>query len=64
MPSRVIIRYLWPWTIKKKRLLYPYWELPLQNNVIRVEECKIYISENDDKDVRVAIEKKYRDLYR
>ena len=22
-PSRVIIRYLWPWTIRKKRLLLP-----------------------------------------
>ena len=29
----------------------PYRELPLQSNAIRFEECRIHISENDDKDV-------------
>ena len=29
-----------------------------------VEEYKIHLSENDDKNVRVAIGEKYRDLYR
>ena len=43
---------------------YPYWELPLQSDVIRFEEYKIHLSENDDKDVRVAIGEKYRDLHR
>ena len=38
-------------------LCYSYWELPLQSNVIRVEERRIHLSENDDKDVRVAIGK-------
>ena len=49
---QVIIRYLWPWMIRKKNgFYYPYWELPLQSNVIRVEERRIHLSENDDKDV-------------
>ena len=30
---------------------YPYRELPLQSNAIWFEECRIHISENDDKDV-------------
>ena len=45
-------------------ICYPYWELPLQSNVVRVEERMIHLSENDDKDVRVTLRKKYRDLYR
>ena len=43
---------------------YSYWELPLQNNVIRVEERRIHLSENDDKNVQVAIGEKHRNLYR
>ena len=64
MPSKVIIRYLWPWTTGKNDFCNPYWELPLQSNAIRVEERKIHLSENDDKDVWVAIGEKYLDLYR
>ena len=30
---------------------YPYRELPLQSNAIRFKECRIHISENDDKNV-------------
>ena len=59
MSSRVIIRYLWPWTIRN-----PYRELPLQSDAIRFEERMIHLLENDDKDVRVAIGEKYRDLHR
>ena len=48
----------------KNGFCYPYWELSLQSNAIRVEERRIHLSKNDDKDVRVAIGEKYRDLYR
>ena len=43
---------------------YPYRELPLQSNAIRFEECRIHISENDDKDVWVAIGEKPRNVHR
>ena len=53
------------WDDKKKNCFcYPYRELPLQSDVIRFEECRIHLSTNDDKDVRVAIGVKYRDLHK
>ena len=36
---------------QEKSFCYSYWELPLQSNAIRVEECRIHLLENDDEDV-------------
>ena len=34
-----------------QKMMTRMFELPLQSNAIRFEKCRIYISENDDKDV-------------
>ena len=34
-------------------------ELPLQSDAIWLEECRFYLSENDDEDVRIITGKKY-----
>ena len=36
---------------REDNICYSYWELPLQSNAIRIEERKIHLSENDDKNV-------------
>ena len=36
---------------REDSICYSYWELPLQSNAIRIEERKIHLSENDDKNV-------------
>ena len=44
---------------KKNCFRYSCWELPLQSDAIRPEECRFLLSENDDEDVRVIIGEKY-----
>ena len=49
---------------EKNCFCYSYWELSLQSDAIRFEECRIQILENDNKDVRVAIGEKHQDLHK
>ena len=43
----------------KNCFCYSSWELPLQSDAIRLEECRFYLSKNDDEDVRIITGKKY-----
>ena len=37
---------------------HSYWKLPLQGNAVWFEECRVYLSEDDDQDVRTTIRQK------
>ena len=39
-----------------------YWELPLQGNAIRSEECRVHLSKDDDENVQAIVGQEHRNL--
>ena len=61
MPSKGTIKYHWFWVIKRRQLLSPPLEIPLQSDAFWFKECRGYLT---TRMFELQLGKKHQDLYR